>query len=131
MGHPQPLFICFRLSKQTFKFLQQINVKKCHVHSVYLWYWDSNPQPLKHESSPITTRPGLPPNSNYFTTFTALDFSPTFFSHEVRLRSISATTTSSLLETYVCLLKILLFEPHNQFYQRFCSCHNLQITDHY
>ena len=22
---------------------------------------DSNPQPLKHESSPITTRPGLPP----------------------------------------------------------------------
>ena len=23
---------------------------------------DSNPQPLKHELSPITTRPGLPPN---------------------------------------------------------------------
>ena len=23
--------------------------------------WDSNPQPLKHESSPITTRAGLPP----------------------------------------------------------------------
>ena len=23
--------------------------------------WDSNPRPLNHESSPITTRPGLPP----------------------------------------------------------------------
>ena len=23
--------------------------------------WDSNSQPLKHKSSPITTRPGLPP----------------------------------------------------------------------
>ena len=23
---------------------------------------DSNPRPLEHESSPITTRPGLPPN---------------------------------------------------------------------
>ena len=26
--------------------------------------WDSNPQPLEHESSPITTRPGLPPHFN-------------------------------------------------------------------
>ena len=24
-----------------------------------LWCWDSNPQPLEHESSPITTRPEL------------------------------------------------------------------------
>ena len=24
-------------------------------------HWDSNPRPLKHESSPLTTRPGLPP----------------------------------------------------------------------
>ena len=28
--------------------------------SIRCWY--SNPQPLKHELSPITTRPGLPPN---------------------------------------------------------------------
>ena len=25
-----------------------------------IWGRDLNPQPLKHESSPITTRPGLP-----------------------------------------------------------------------
>ena len=25
-----------------------------------IWSWDSNPRPLEHESSPITTRPGLP-----------------------------------------------------------------------
>ena len=28
--------------------------------------WDSNPQPLKHESSPITTRPGLINIFNWF-----------------------------------------------------------------
>ena len=26
-----------------------------------IWCWDLNPRPLEHESSPITTRPGLPP----------------------------------------------------------------------
>ena len=31
-----------------------------------IWHWDLNPQPLKHESSPITTRPGLPPNTVMF-----------------------------------------------------------------
>ena len=31
-------------------------------------HWDSNPRPLERESPPITTRPGLPPNSEgYFT----------------------------------------------------------------
>ena len=29
-----------------------------------IWCWDSNPQPLEHESSPVTTRPGLPPIHN-------------------------------------------------------------------
>ena len=35
--------------------------EKCHVHRV--WPRDLNPWPLKHESSPITTRPGLPPST--------------------------------------------------------------------
>ena len=37
MGQPQPLFHLFSvLFKQTLlQFLQQINVKKCHVHPVY------------------------------------------------------------------------------------------------
>ena len=28
--------------------------------------WDLNPRPFKHESSPITTRPGLPPCNIYY-----------------------------------------------------------------
>ena len=50
-------------------FLQQINVK--NVMPVQLRY--SNPQPLEHESSPMTTRPGLPPY--YGRNFFGLDFS--------------------------------------------------------
>ena len=54
MGQPQSLFRLFSdLSNKQYIFLQQINVKipssiRCR---------DSNPQPLEHESSPITTRP--------------------------------------------------------------------------
>ena len=51
-------FCFFHLFKLTFKFLQQIYVKKCPS---YIWCWDSNPWPSVHESPPITTRPGLPP----------------------------------------------------------------------
>ena len=46
------------LFKETLKFLQQINVKKCPSS---IRYWDLNPQPSEHESPPLTTRPGLPP----------------------------------------------------------------------
>ena len=35
MGQPRPLFRFFGLFKQTIQFLQQINVKKCHVQPVY------------------------------------------------------------------------------------------------
>ena len=49
----------FGLFKQTsIQFLQEINMKKC---TSSIWRRDSNPRPYKHESSPITTRPGLPP----------------------------------------------------------------------
>ena len=58
--HPRPLFVYFRLFKQTIQFLQQINVKKCPSS---IWCWDSNPRPSEHESPPITTRPGLPPKN--------------------------------------------------------------------
>ena len=30
-----------------------------------IWHRNSNPEPLEHESSPITTRPGLPPIISY------------------------------------------------------------------
>ena len=52
----------FSLFKQTIQFLQQINLKKCsNVHPVYgagIQTFD-----LSVELSPITTRPGLPPNN--------------------------------------------------------------------
>ena len=58
-NEPSPASFCFlRLFKQALQFLQQINVKKCQSS---IGCWDSNPQPLEHDSSPITTRPGLPP----------------------------------------------------------------------
>ena len=52
-------FAYFRLFKQTLQFLQQINVKQCPSN---IQCWDSNSHTLEHESRPITTRPGLPPN---------------------------------------------------------------------
>ena len=53
----------FGIFKQTIQFLQQIIVKKCPSS---IRRRDSNPQPLKSELSPITTRPGRPPNPLYF-----------------------------------------------------------------
>ena len=56
---PASFSFIFGLFKQTLKFLQQIYVKKCPSS---IWCQDSNPRPLEHESLPITTRPGIPPN---------------------------------------------------------------------
>ena len=55
---PASFWFIFSLFKQPIQFLQQINVKKCPSS---IQCQDLNPQPLKHELSPITTRPGLPP----------------------------------------------------------------------
>ena len=52
MDPPGLFFVYFRLFKRALQILQQLNVK--NVHIVY-------PQPLEHESPPITTRPGQPP----------------------------------------------------------------------
>ena len=49
----------FDLFKRTLQFLQQINAKKCPSS---IWRRDSNPRPLEHKLSPITTRSGLPPS---------------------------------------------------------------------
>ena len=61
MGHPGLFLIYFCLFKHTLQFLQQINVIKCPSS---IQCWDSNPQPLEHESPPITTRPGIPHKGN-------------------------------------------------------------------
>ena len=53
------LFI-FGLFKQTIQLLQQINVKK-NKCPYSIWHRYSNSWSFEHESSPITTKPGLPP----------------------------------------------------------------------
>ena len=64
IGQPRPLFRLFSVFfKQTTQFLQQIYVKKCPSS---IRCRDSNPRPSERESLPITTRPGLPPNSFFF-----------------------------------------------------------------
>ena len=52
VGHPRPVFVYFRLFKQTLQISQQ---NKC-PSSILCWV--SNPWPLEHESPTITTNPG-------------------------------------------------------------------------
>ena len=63
MAHPVLFFSYFRLFKHTIQVLQQINVKTSPSR---IRCWDLNPQPLKHESPPTTTRPGLLPKKAPF-----------------------------------------------------------------
>ena len=56
----QASFSFFHLFKQTLQFVQPIYVKMVCPSSIRRQ--DSNPRPLEHESPPITTWPGLPPN---------------------------------------------------------------------
>ena len=59
MPTPASFPFIFGIFKQTIQFLKQINVTKCPFS---IEQWNSNPQLFVYESSPITTRPGLPPN---------------------------------------------------------------------
>ena len=59
MGHPRHLFHLFS-SFQTNITILTINISEKMSSSIR--HWDLNQQPLEHESPPITSRPGLPPN---------------------------------------------------------------------
>ena len=54
---PASFFVYFQLRKQTTIF----TTNKCEKCPSSKWHWDSNTQPLEHESPPLTTGPGLPP----------------------------------------------------------------------
>ena len=73
-ANPSLIFIYFQ-SFQTFTdtFLQQFNVKKCHVHPVY----GARIRTHDHESSPITTRPGLPPDIRHLLLLPSFPYSLT------------------------------------------------------
>ena len=56
---PGIFLVNFGLFKQTIQFLQDIDMKKCPSN---IWGRDLYSQPVENEPSPVTTRPGLPPN---------------------------------------------------------------------
>ena len=62
MGQPRSLFRSFQTNINTIFTTNQY--EKMSIPSS-LWHRDSNPRPLDHESSPITTRPGFTPKSQY------------------------------------------------------------------
>ena len=65
-ANPGLFFIYFR-SFQTNNTI--FTTKQCEKNMSTIWSRDSNPQPYKHESSPINTRPGLPPQDQLFRSF--------------------------------------------------------------
>ena len=52
----------FGLFKQTIQFFN----KSMQKSPSSIWHQDSSPQPFEYESSPNTTRPGLPPKSKFY-----------------------------------------------------------------
>ena len=58
MGQPRPLFDLFTSFKHITICATNRYVKKCPSS---IWCKDTNSRPLKHESPPIATRPGLSP----------------------------------------------------------------------
>ena len=60
MDQLRPLFCLFLVfSNKQYNF----STNQCEKCPSSIWRWDLNPQPFEHESSPITTRPGLLPRS--------------------------------------------------------------------
>ena len=62
MGQPRPLFRLFSVfsNKHQYNFYNKSMWKNVNPSSIRRQ--DSNPRPFEHELSPITARPGLPPN---------------------------------------------------------------------
>ena len=66
-ANPASFSFYFKLFKHTLQFFTTNKyVRKC---SSSIWCQDSNSRPLKHESPPITTSPGLPPQNGFFIFF--------------------------------------------------------------
>ena len=64
MGQPRPLFVYFRSFQTINRIFTTNQCEKCQCIQFRLQ--DSNPRPFEHESSPITTRPGLLPQGHMF-----------------------------------------------------------------
>ena len=84
MVHPRPLFHLF-LSFPTN--ITNFTTNKCEKCPSSRQSLDLNPQPLEHESFPITTRPGLPPLIPYFL---MQIFAPKMPNHKFDLLQVSS-----------------------------------------
>ena len=58
-ANPALFFVYFRSFQTNITTIFTTN--QCEKCTSSIWQWDSNPRPFEQESSPITTRPGLPP----------------------------------------------------------------------
>ena len=72
--------------------------------------WDLNPQPLEHESFPITTRPGLPPLIFVFSRTKLLEVSTSPFQTKRNM----FLSNSAVIDFLECLVKVI----KNLFLQR-------------
>ena len=59
-ANPGLFFVFFGRFKQTLQIFTTNKYEKM-ISQSSIQHWDSNSRTLNHESSPITTRPGLPP----------------------------------------------------------------------
>ena len=107
---PASVSFIFSLFKQTIQFLQQINVKKCHVHPAYstrirthdLLNMSHLPNPLDQGSHPLSNQFMTLARSRYrYRSWTARgSFSPL-------CSSFSRTTSARALETSTSLLNVV------------------------
>ena len=89
-------------NKHQYNFYNKLNWKNVNPSSIR--HRDSNPRPFKHESSPITTRPGLPPQNKKFTFI--------FFTKKWPFTASFSSFSSFQLSWQKYKLPIAGFEPH-------------------
>ena len=82
MSHPGPLFIYFRLFKQTLQFSKYV-----WKMSIQYKVLDLSPRPSEHESPPITTRPGFPPTSVNYLKRTKIDKKRPWMAHFKKIQT--------------------------------------------
>ena len=93
MSHPGPLFIYFRLFKQTLQFSKYV-----WKMSIQYKVLDLSPRLSEHESPPITTRPGFPPTSVYYLKRTKIDKKSPWMGHFKKYKPNSFTFVQSAFQ---------------------------------
>ena len=121
----QQLFFVYFRSFQTNN--TTFTTNQCEKCPSSIWSWDLNPQPFIHESSPITTRPGLPP---YFVKLGSYYLLPIGLLLRIYLRlrqiHLSILATQTLPSTYMILRFYLV---HTCYITHTCIMVDTQLLD--